>query len=1635
MIQTIPNITVTYGSEPSIIYPTTNNTDLDKIYTFVSSDENHVTIENTNTLIYNNGNEIPTIITVNLSETNNYTSASTTFSVRILPAITNYPNGFTISTEVYELDKLININEPFSENPGIFTYEINSGSDTLIAEIIGNKLKIKKAGTTVIKAIETGNLNWQPGYILTSFTVSKAIPSIGSLTLPIKKFTDEPYTIINPTSPNDHTGLWAYESSNTEVAVINGNIISYVNTGTVTITATLLEDTNYLSKSIDVSFTIIKGNPTVGQFIIPNKTINDNTYTIINPTKPQNHTGLWSYISENPDKATISGNEITFINPGTVKIRATLASDNNYNSKSLTTLFSISETNIASSFNFVNTQLITNLIPSNIVPINNILTLLNNIFTTEIIQQINPNSGTFNEASPNKNLFIDILFDIYSDINIIQVPKEIIYIPPQLKNPITEFNLFNSKQTNIQTPLIIETSNIAQTNGIYCLLDNFENTVRFNGSGIHQGFSLKIIKDIGNNFTVIKINNQNITTQYTAITGDLVYYAGLKLVLGSITGQLFEPISPTIGELILPTNKKYLNEPFTLQQPISNNPDGTWTYYISDLNGNEIHNSTIASISGNMVTILSAGQVYITAYQSNTDEFTSGYTTSLLTIGKATPTLGQLVLPSANQKKYLDEPFTLTPPLSNNYDSGNTWTYYVSDITGNIINDTSKVSISGNTVTIEGAGSVYITALQAETANFIAYNTTSLLTIDKAIPTILTDLVLPTNKKYLDNSFELTNPVTNNEDSGNTWSYIVTNSFNSANQSVLNNEIITINNNVVTIHASGTVTITAIQAATSNFYSISTSKILNISKAEPTFGSLVIPTGKKYLDNSFELTNPESNNNETGNNWSYSVSNSLNMYSNSVSNTNVITILNNTVNITGAGTALITATQAETLNFFSKSISEYISIGRKTGTINSISNISTNYGSNPVTINYITNNTDNYSFSFTTTSQIINITQNVISFLDDGNARVDVSISETNNYTEATTWFTVTVLPINPNLGIFNINTVTYSSIETIKVPLVAPTSTNIDGTWSFQITDINGISTESSVAYINNLNELVVTGAGYTYVKAIQQSIYGFNEISTITIFNVNKAYPLYGDFILYNKTYLDQPFTLINPNTYSDGQWVYNLSDISGNITNDTSVISITENIATITGAGAVYIKAMQLATNNFTEAFIVKPITINKAISTLNNLILPNNKKYLDVPFELTPPVSNNYDNNNNWLYYASDINGNQLINDSTVTINDNIVTINKAGSVYITAFQNDTNNFYSNYTTSLLTIGKATPQLGSFILQNKEFLNEPFIIEPPISNNPSNIWIFEILDSKDLENNVVSNDNVISINNNTRTVTIINTGYVTIKARQIETSNFFEESKTAILTINRITPSIINDLTLPTGKTFLDDDFNIIDPITSSNGNWSYFVTNFNGVLTNDTSVIDINNNTVIINAAGNVFIKGVQEQTRNYFNISIIKPLQIMFKIDPTIGSFILPTNKVYGNAPFLITNPVSDSPGLWSYVVTNVNGIPTNNTSVVSINGNIVTINGFGSVYIKGTQQDIGIYKEISVIKPIIISDNTLNNPSDIKTIDDLNYFINNTTATNGTISNNITGVRKLVNNKSKSLIFKQKNKNVKLTY
>jgi hypothetical protein len=86
------------------------------------------------------------------------------------------------------------------------------------------------------------------------FYTNSTLPTLSNFSIPSKFIGDAPFAITPPTS--NSAGAFSYMSSNTNVATIDGNMISIVGGGTTTITATQAAAPPYAAGSITADFTV-----------------------------------------------------------------------------------------------------------------------------------------------------------------------------------------------------------------------------------------------------------------------------------------------------------------------------------------------------------------------------------------------------------------------------------------------------------------------------------------------------------------------------------------------------------------------------------------------------------------------------------------------------------------------------------------------------------------------------------------------------------------------------------------------------------------------------------------------------------------------------------------------------------------------------------------------------------------------------------------------------------------------------------------------------------------------------------------------------------------------------------------------------------------------------------------------------------------------------------------------------------------------------------------------------------------------------------------------------------------------------------------------------------------------------------
>jgi hypothetical protein len=208
--------------------------------------------------------------------------------------------------------------------------------------------------------------------------------------------------------------------------------------------------------------------------------------------------------------------------------------------------------------------------------------------------------------------------------------------------------------------------------------------------------------------------------------------------------------------------------------------DGVITYTVAD--------GSVAEINGNILHLVGAGITTITASQSGNEIYQSISKTVTLTV-TSTDKQDQSISNFSNvAKTFGDADFDLTATASSGLDV----TYSSSDNT--------VATVTGNIVTIEGAGTTSIIATQSGNETYNAVSATVTLTVNKATQSIsnFTDI----DKRTSDADFALTATAS----SGLEVSYSIT-----------DESIATVNNGMVHIVTRGTTTITATQPGNNNY--------------------------------------------------------------------------------------------------------------------------------------------------------------------------------------------------------------------------------------------------------------------------------------------------------------------------------------------------------------------------------------------------------------------------------------------------------------------------------------------------------------------------------------------------------------------------------------------------------------------------------------------------------------------------------------------------------------------------------------------------------------------------------------------------------------------------------------------------
>jgi hypothetical protein len=811
-----------------------------------------------------------------------------------------------------------------------------------------------------------------------------------------------------------------------------------------------------------------------------------------------------------------------------------------------------------------------------------------------------------------------------------------------------------------------------------------------------------------------------------------------------------------------------------LVNPTSNS-SGAFTYTSG--------NTSVATITGNVVSITGIGNSIIRVDQASTSAFTSGNTTAILTVSKSTPAITNF--PSTTSVNY-GSTFTYTPTSTSN----GTISYQSSNASVATVNSSGVISPIG-------VGNTTIKFIQAAATYYNDISANSVLTVNKGNPVVsLSDI----SKTFGNPNFQI------NATSTSSGAY----TYTSGNLFVAN----IISGNTVKIEGVGNTTISVSQASTALYNSATAVANITVAKANPAINFSNI--SKTYGDSIFRLA-PTSNSSGT--------------FSFSSPDTSVVQITDASASIVGIGNATITAYQSESNNYYSGNVAATLVVSKATPTLGNFTISSKNYGDSSFTLPTptSTNSETGGTFSYVTGNvSVATIFGNIVTIVNAGNTVITATQAQTANYGPKDISASLYVAKINPSITFSPISKTYGDPIFRID-PTTNPTS-NSSGTFSFS-------SSNTNIVRITDLSATIV-GAGSATITASQAASNNYNSKNATALFTAAKANPVLSGFSISTQTYGNPSFSLTPPNSTNTDNGAFSY------VSENPSIASIIDDVVSINGVGNVVITATQASTNNFNSQNISTTLEVTKAMPNISGFEL-SNKIYSADSFVLSSPTS---ESTGVFTYTSS--------NTNVATIIDNIVTIQGAGTVVITATQASDTNYLQNSISTTLVVEQGSPVI-TFPPINKQYGNPDFT--PTIQSSSTGAFSYSS-----------SNTNIATINPTSGVINIIAVGNTTITATQTSDNNYVSRVSTTTLTVSKGIPNMSNFPNIT--KKPSDIPFELTPPTTNSAGQIHYSVAN--------SKVAEVNGSLVTILDSGITLITAVQDATENYEQGTISASLKV-----------------------------------------------------------------------------------------------------------------------------------------------------------
>lgn len=487
-------------------------------------------------------------------------------------------------------DPAFTLTPPTSDSAGAFTY---SSSDPSVATVAGDVVTLVGVGTTVITADQAADGAYTAGSITANLVVAAAVPTLSGFPDLDRLPGDPAFTLTPPAS--DSVGAFTYSSGDPSVATVAGDTVTIVGTGSTVITATQAADGNYTSAQITAQLNVGTLTPTLSGFPDLSRTFGDAPFALTPPSSDS--PGAFAYVSTDPSVATIAGDVVTIVGPGTASIIAIQSPMGNYGQGRISARLTV-DTAEPGLTGFPDLAMDYGTTPFALMP---------------------PDS-----ASPGAFTYLS------SDPSVARIDGDTVTLVGPGTTTLTaiqaaaggyaEARITAQLTVSAVVPVLSGFPDLARTYGdeAFSLAPPTSDSA---GAFSYQSSDPAVATIEGDRVILVGVGVTTITATQAAQGGHLAASITARLTVGTAVPVLsgFEDIVKTLGE-----------PAFELPLPVSAS-DGAFTFSIDD--------GAVATIDGRTVTLVGAGVATITATQAASGNYAEGSATATLTVsGRPDPT-------------------------------------------------------------------------------------------------------------------------------------------------------------------------------------------------------------------------------------------------------------------------------------------------------------------------------------------------------------------------------------------------------------------------------------------------------------------------------------------------------------------------------------------------------------------------------------------------------------------------------------------------------------------------------------------------------------------------------------------------------------------------------------------------------------------------------------------------------------------------------------------------------------------------------------------------------------------------------------------------------------------------------------